>query len=262
MKEDGGFRIKFKHYASSIVFDTRVLDLFLADCGMVNGFFEKNISRLKLKVHKRRSDLAREDAEKKKQSSECECGSEDENGEVLKADTVSRSNKKRKRFSYAKEIWDPIRDNMSVALTQDISSIVVFTETSRVVYNELIEILTSACLDPEILNARTGDVIINRVIRYQAETLQALGEKHGVTRERIRQICEKGWRRFSRIIARYDTVYTARIVALFSRLSYTEAVGAIAYISYKNQLLGEWLTGIVARGDDRDGLRLTLQKLK
>ena len=42
LKEDDGFRIKFKHYASSIVFDTAALDLFLADCGTVNGFFEKN----------------------------------------------------------------------------------------------------------------------------------------------------------------------------------------------------------------------------
>ena len=77
------------------------------------------------------------------------------------------------------------------------------TELSDKVYSEIIELLTDACSNREFMAERDGDIIVSRILTPSAITLQNLGEKYDVTRERIRQREKSTWRKLTIGIYRY-----------------------------------------------------------
>ena len=243
LKENGQNRIKFQHYTERIVFDTRAIDLYLADCDVVNAYFEKNISRWVLK-----SELRKQEAEARFAAT------------VADRNSVKRL-KRHTPIPRIPEIWDPVRKAVTAALDLHLDRSIVYTERSGKVYGELVEILTAACRDPEMLRESAGAVILNRVVYCRRATLEELGARYGVTRERVRQVQNKQWQRLSRRFSKHDTVYTRRMVEVFQGLNGVELIGAIAYIARQNEFLGEWLVNLLAVGEQRFELAIAIQQI-
>ncbi len=248
LKQAEGYCIKFKHYTDSVPFDPVATDLFLADCDTVNAYFEKNIERLILKSERRRSKTLKAAAAVQSEEKPATC--------------VAPERKKRRKFPYNVNAWMPVRQKVAAALKTELSYAYTFTDTSRRVYAEFIGILCDLCLDLEIMSKIKGDVVKKRVINYREASLQELGEKYGVTREWIRQLEVKGWGIAERLLSKYDTPYTERVIDLFLQLSDCELIGAIAYIGYKNAFLGEWLSRTVADSENRSAFDIALKNMR
>jgi hypothetical protein len=251
LKENGQYCIKFQHYTRRIDFDVRALDLYLADCDRVNEYFEKYISRLVL-----RSEIRRQRSEERRLKAA------DNETEELVEPSVTEHRRKRKRFPYDSNIWEPVRSAVADALAREPDCSVVFTAVSRQVYTEFVEILTALCLDTEIMRGNAGEILIERVIYYRRSTLEELGERYGVTRERVRQVQNKKWQLASRLISKYRTAYTERLVELFLGLEGSELIGAIAYIGYKNKFLGDQLVQLASTAETRSALEFILHRMR
>ena len=128
------------------------------------------------------------------------------------------------------------------------------------------EIADSLTVGERLTDARgkgnAGEILIERVIYYRRSTLEELGERYGVTRERVRQVQNKKWQLASRLISKYRTGYTERLVDLFLGLEGGELIGAIAYVGYKNKFLGDQLVQLVSTDETRSSLEFILHRMR
>ena len=241
LKKNGAFFIKFKHYTDAVNFESADLERYLSDCDSVNEYFERNIPMLLLKKRSRVVEKTQVITEQ--------------------GDIEFPARRKKKRFKYSPDIWKHVCERLAQETKLAVVHKSAFTEGARKNYTELIEILTSACGDAELLGEVAGDVLLHRIVRYRSLTLEELGNKYGVTREWIRQVEVKSKRRFTMLMSKYETEYTLRAVELFLRIPEGEALETVAYVFYKNKALGELLLSWMSNGSVRTALTLAVNKL-
>lgn len=155
-----------------------------------------------------------------------------------KANTSSRQT----REEFLLDLWKPVKEKtkMSIATEQEIN-----LDYSYAVYFKIIDLLDNACDNKDILTSRSKDIIKNRVICNSKLTLQQLGKNHELSRERIRQIETKSWKKLSMGIycSKKDcfVLYREQLKDLILNIPANVLITTLAIIKLKNQLIGNWL---------------------
>lgn len=179
-------------------------------------------------------------------------------------DEKYKAREKRKAFYNSKtaeiseDIWQSVKSKASAALELSVSPYNHLMLTDKT-YREIVEILTRACLDSNIMSERNGDILIHRVLKYRVNTLQNLAEKHGVSRQCIAQNEAKAWKRLSNsILYISNKKYKAAYIPYQSRIKSTlldipdEAFISVVIRIYKiNPIIGEWIKQIITTSETR-----------
>ena len=139
------------------------------------------------------------------------------------------------------------------------------TELSDKIYNEIIELLTDACSNREFMAERDGDIIVSRILNPSAITLQNLGEKYDVTRERIRQREKSTWRKLTTGIYRYKREkfipYREWLQRILLGIPDESFINTIAQIYSRNAAIGLWLQTVIVGTNDENNVSLAIKKL-
>lgn len=111
------------------------------------------------------------------------------------------------------------------------------------VYNKVVEIFWHATVNA--LDSRDSKIITSRFLNEDKDTLQTLGDQLDLSRERIRQLAEKRWKKICYGIQRgSDEVYSfyrKELCRFLVGIDESSFIQCIAYIAYKNPNVGEFL---------------------
>ena len=112
---------------------------------------------------------------------------------------------------------------------------------------------------------RDGDIIVSRILTPTAITLQNLGEKYDVTRERIRQREKSTWRKLTIGIYRYKREkfipYREWLKRILLEIPDEAFINTIAQIYRRNAAIGIWLQMVVSGANDENEVSLAIKKL-
>ena len=138
------------------------------------------------------------------------------------------------------------------------------TELSDKIYKEIIERLTDAGSNREFMAERDGDIIVSRILNPSAITLQNLGEKYDVTRERIRQREKSTWRKLTTGIYRYKREkfipYREWLQRILLGIPDESFINTIAQIYSRNAAIGLWLQTVIVGTNDENNVSLAIKK--
>ena len=152
---------------------------------------------------------------------------------IYNKDTVSRDEVK-KQWSLVLELSEAAID----AEKQDVETTVL-----QSYYEEVIALLTNFA--KTALPERESDVIIYRILSKASLTLQTIGDKHGISRERVRQLENKKWRTITIGFHRSPRVVFApwrkELCDILLNINVSHYIQAMAYFLKENARVGEFL---------------------
>ena len=112
---------------------------------------------------------------------------------------------------------------------------------------------------------RDGGIIASRILTPTAITLQNLGEKYDVTRERIRQREKSTWRKLTISIYRYKREkfipYREWLKRILLEIPDEAFINTIAQIYRRNAAIGIWLQTVVSGANEENEVSLAIKKL-
>ncbi len=225
-KKDGEYFIKYKDRKECEPFLSSDKEQYFSHNVSCSSFFEENRGRLVSKEAKK--------------------------------ETKSRARKERRDTAeHVLEEWSSVKEKAETALSLEaIPS--AWIDVSKKVYDEMIELLTTACSDRKVMSERDGDIVISRILHRSSITLQMLGEKYSVTRERIRQREKAAWRKLTNGIYRYTQErfipYRESLKELLLNIPDEAFLVTIAQIYRYNAMLGMFLQRIVSGANQEDAV--------
>lgn len=109
-------------------------------------------------------------------------------------------------------------------------------------YAKLTDFFDGMCSDKNIMNERETDIIRNRIINPSAMTLNELGKRYGISRERVRQLENRRWRfvelRILRFKRQINLQYKEKLKQLLEEIPEEVLVSAVLQIRARNDKIG------------------------
>ena len=170
------------------------------------------------------------------------CGSD--KGEYLcETEGAERKTQKALREA-AKRQWNELLRFSEAAMSAE--KVEVETAVLRSYYEDIITLLST--FTQTVFSEQISDTIIQRVLLNNGVTLQSLGDKHGITRERIRQIENKKWsnivKGFYSSTREVFVPWREELSKLLLNIPASHYVQAMAYFLNENERVGEFLIWI------------------
>ena len=113
-------------------------------------------------------------------------------------------------------------------------------------YEEVVSLLTNFA--KSVLPERESDIIIYRILSKDSLTLQMIGDKHGISRERVRQIEIKQWRAITNGFHRSPRAvfipWRKDLCDILLNINISHYIQAMAYFLKENAQIGEFLIQI------------------
>ena len=236
-KKDGEYFIKYKNRKEIERFFSSDVELYFGYNKSCIDFFEEN--KDSFIERKRRKDERTQRAESRQKPS-----SRISENEIAEA-------------------WAPVKakaENSVKFVTKSSSS----TEYLDKAYHEITELFSDICSSPEFLTERDADIIKSRIVKSPTVTLQDLGVKYGVSRERIRQREQSAWSRLTVGIYRGRREkyipYRERLKCLLLSIPDEFFINTIVQIYHRNPSIGMWLQMVVSGADDKSDIALAIKK--
>ena len=237
-RKEGEYFIKYKNRKESEKFVPSNVETYFSYNKSCNEFFAENKDSLVVKERTRKERISRD-------VSDQEYSTVRSTGEAL-------------------EEWLSIKTKAENGLKY-VTALSTNTELFDKVYNEIIKLLTDACSNREFMAERDGDIIVSRILNPSAITLQNLGEKYDVTRERIRQREKSTWRKLTIGIYRYKREkfipYREWLKRILLNIPDEVFINTIAQIYRRNAAIGLWLQMVVSGANDESDVSLAIKKL-
>ncbi|MBR2444752.1 MAG: hypothetical protein IKB27_05065 [Clostridia bacterium] len=204
------YSIKYKNWDKPEDFDPQNVEKYFSENIKCNEYFSKNPSECTIKK--------------------------------VSTKNKTNTNGRQSREEVLLELWKPIKEKVKVSIETEQK---IDLDYSHVIYLKIIDLLEKACDDKEIITSRSKDVIKNRILCSLKLTLQQLGENHDLSRERIRQIETKSWKKLSMGIycskKECFVLYREQLKNLILSIPSNVLITTLAIIRLKNQLIGDWL---------------------
>ena len=110
-------------------------------------------------------------------------------------------------------------------------------------YEDIIALLTNFA--KSVLPERESDVVLYRILSNDSLTLQTIGDKHGISRERVRQLETKKWRTitngFHRSSRSVFAPWRKELCDILLNINVSHYIQAMAYFLKENARVGEFL---------------------
>ena len=159
LRKAGEYYIKYKNRKESEKFTSSNTELYFSYNKSCNEFFAENKDSLVTKERRKSNKVP--------------------------SDTSDHSTFSKRSAVKVLDEWIPIKTKTenSLKFANTLSANIEYSDN---IYNEIVELLTDACSNRDLMTECDGDIIISRILNPSTITLQKLGEKYNVTRERIR----------------------------------------------------------------------------
>lgn len=205
-KADGYF-IKFKQCSVDRLFAPGNITQYYVLCDECNCFFKENIDKLQIKEP-----------------------------DVTSQNPISNTGNNT-------NIWFSLHEKVKKSL--ETSDTVPNSNYVDEIYSKLINIIAEATFDTTVMDLQSGDIIRNRFLLDKPVTLAVLGEKYGVSRERVRQIAQKRWRLLTQKLRNPNTKnfisYQKNLQNCLLDIPDDMLICIIAKISERNDNVGSFL---------------------
>ena len=219
IKENDSFYIKYKHLEERELLDPSSVDSYYVYNEECNAFFARNNEFLIRSSARREMKRAAEASEKKTR---------------LNAEDVLVE-------------WGEIKTKAVLALSLQNMEIPK-DSCEAVVFDEIIRLLKDACVHLTGLSDRSKDILLNRLLEITGVTLQKLGNKYGVCRERVRQVEKSAWRSLTNGIYQSSkseySLYRTQLINLLAEIPEEEFIYVLFRIKKRHPALGTWLIKI------------------
>ena len=227
MKRSDSYFIKYKNQGESVAFLPENQELFFSMNASCNAYFAENIENLRQKNQKRR--------EKKEQQKE---------KEPLPIEATDTPAPPLSHYKSIAAEWAKIHEKAARALQAGVFEKAPNTLVNKV-YLDLLRLLTLATNDPALLVERERIILLKRTLSLFPSTLQELGDEFGISRERIRQLELRAWKKLINGIHHSKKEafipYRNRLKEIIESIPEENLISTVSEIKKENARIGEWL---------------------
>ena len=219
-KKDGVYSIKYKYEQEARLFAMEKKEEFLLCNTACNKYFDEH------------PELA---------ISEKARHSESQTHTKLKSRTAPIYNKDTVNKDEVKNQWSLVLALSETAIDaekQDIETTIL-----QSYYEDVVALLTNFA--KSVLPERESDIVLYRILSNDSLTLQTIGDKHGISRERVRQLETKKWRTITNGFHRSSRAVFApwrkELCDILLNINVSHYIQAMAYFLKENARVGEFL---------------------
>ena len=219
-KKDGVYSIKYKYEQEPRLFVMNKKEEFLLCNTECNKYFGEHPELMISEKH-RNVDQTPNTKEKSRTAP------------IYNKETVDKDEVK-KQWSLVLALSDKAID----AEKQDVETTIL-----QSYYEDVVALLTNFA--KSVLPERESDIVLYRILSNDSLTLQTIGDKHGISRERVRQLETKKWRTITNGFHRSSRAVFApwrkELCDMLLNINVSHYIQAMAYFLKENAHVGEFL---------------------